>query len=329
MEMKELVKNFPKQLKEAVEIASNAQLGKVNSEVRNVVIAGLGGSGIGGSIAAELAFPVCAVPVNVVKGYFIPHYVNEYSLVIVSSYSGNTEETIACMKQAIDRGAVVSCITSGGAVADFARQHKLPLILIPGGMPPRACVGYSLTQLIRIFTHFNLLPVNQIEVIGKAADLLIAEQKDIVEQTSLLAKQILGKTPVIYCTTPYEGVAVRLRQQLNENSKILCWHHVIPEMNHNELVGWAGGNEETAVIFLNDKEDYERNLYRMELNRQIISKYTPHIFDINAKGNDLLTKYIYFIHFGDWLSVELAALRGVDAVEVNVINFLKGELNKR
>jgi glucose/mannose-6-phosphate isomerase len=214
-------------------------------------------------------------------------------------------------------------------VSEFARENKLPLILIPGGMPPRACVGYSLTQLIRIFTHFDLLPANQIEIIGKAAELLNAEQKDIVEQTSLLAKQILGKTPVIYCTTPYEGVAVRLRQQLNENSKILCWHHVIPEMNHNELVGWAGGNEETAVIFLNDKEDYERNLYRMELNRQIISKYTPHIFDINAKGNNLLTKYIYFIHFGDWLSVELAALRGVDAVEVNVINFLKGELNKR
>lgn len=327
--MKELVKNFPKQLAEAVEIANVAQLPAAKTDFLNVLIAGLGGSGISGSIITELAFSTCKVPVSVTKGYFIPEFTGKNTLVIVSSYSGNTEETIACMQQAFAKGATVCCITSGGAIEQYARENGLPLILIPGGMPPRACLGYSITQLARIMSHYGLLAQDSVRSIADCGSFLEQEQKDIIAQAQKLAREILGKTPVIYCTTPYEGVAVRLRQQLNENSKILCWHHVIPEMNHNELVGWAGGNEEIAVLFLHDQEDYERNLYRMELNRQIISKYTPHIFDIFAKGNSLLAKYFYLIHFGDWLSVELATLRGVDAVEVNVINFLKSELSKK
>jgi glucose/mannose-6-phosphate isomerase len=329
MEMKELVKNFPSQLNEAISIAKNAALPSAEQEIRNVVIAGLGGSGIGGSIVSELAFSSCPVPVVVTKGYFIPEFTGNTTLVIVSSYSGNTEETVACMKQAFDKKAIVCCITSGGEIAEFAKANKFPFIVIPGGMPPRSCLGYSLTQLVKIMVHYGLLPEEELNAIQKSAQLISKEQKSIVQSARNLAGSILGKTPVIYCTTAYEGVAIRMRQQLNENSKILCWHHVIPEMNHNELVGWAGGNEEIAVLFLHDQHDYERNLYRMELNRQIISKYTPHIFDIIAKGDSLLAKYIYFIHFGDWLSVELASLRGVDAVEVNVINFLKGELSKK
>lgn len=327
--MKELVENFPLQLDQAVGIADQAQLPVDEREIRNVVIAGLGGSGIGGTIVSELAFAACPVPVVVTKGYFIPEFTNRESLVIVSSYSGNTEETIACMHQAFAKGAMVCCITSGGEIATYAKKNNLGLILIPGGMPPRSCLGFSLTQLIRVMIQYRLLPSDGIETIRRSADLLRKEQQSICNVARELAGKILGKTPVIYCTTPYEGVAVRLRQQLNENSKILCWHHVIPEMNHNELVGWAGGNEEMAVLFLHDKEDYERNLYRMELNRQIIAKYTPHIFDVFAKGDSLLAKYLYLIHLGDWISVELAALRGVDAIEVNVINFLKGELSKK
>jgi glucose/mannose-6-phosphate isomerase len=124
-------------------------------------------------------------------------------------------------------------------------------------------------------------------------------------------------------------VAVRFRQQLNENSKVLCWHHVIPEMNHNELVGWAGGSEEFAVVLFRDSAEYERNAYRIQLNKDIITRYTPHYTEIGTEGNSYLEKAFYLVHVGDWISVELASLRGVDAVEVNVINFLKAELGKK
>lgn len=327
--MKTLVKDFPGQLSKAVEIARAAKLSPAKNEIHNVLITGLGGSGIGGTIVSELAFPECKAPVQVSKGYFIPAYVNAHTLVIVCSYSGNTEETVACMKQAYERGATVSAITSGGTIAELAKQHNIDCILIPGGMPPRACLGYSFTQLVAILAHHKLISADHIGNIEKASALIAKKQAAIAEQGKEIAAFLLGKIPVIYSTTLFEGVAVRFRQQLNENSKVLCWHHVIPEMNHNELVGWAGGTEEYAVIVFRDSSEYERNAIRIQLNKEIIIRYTPHYLEIATEGETYLEKAFYLIHIGDWVSVELAALRGVDPVEVNVINFLKGELSKK
>lgn len=327
--MKTLVEQFPSQLTKAIEIGKNVKLSTAARTVNNVFITGLGGSGIGGTIISELAFSECKVPVQVSKGYFIPASVNSNTLVIVSSYSGNTEETLACMKQAFEAGAMICCITSGGTVEAFARENKLDYILIPGGMPPRSCLGYSLTQLVFILSHHGLISKTHIADLEKAKGLITQRQKAIVSQAKEIADFLLGKIPVIYSTTLFEGVAVRFRQQLNENSKVLCWHHVIPEMNHNELVGWAGGSEEYAVIVFRDPSEFERNSYRIQLNKEIITRYTPHYLEIFAEGSSYLEKAIFLIHVGDWVSVELASLRGVDPVEVDVINFLKGELSKK
>lgn len=327
--MKTLVEQFPSQIEKAIEIGKNAKLSPPRETVNNVFITGLGGSGIGGTIISELAFPECKVPVQVSKGYFIPAYVNKNTLVIVSSYSGNTEETLACMRQAHDAGAMVCCVTSGGAVEEYARDNKLDCIIIPGAMPPRACLGYSLTQLVFILVHYGLVSKDHILHLTKAKQIIATKQSEIAVLGKTIADFLLGRIPVIYSTTLFEGVAVRFRQQLNENAKVLCWHHVIPEMNHNELVGWAGGSEEYAVVVFRDPSEFERNNYRIQLNKEIIMRYTPHYMEINAEGNSYLEKALYLIHIGDWVSVELAALRGVDPIEVNVINFLKGELSKK
>lgn len=327
--MRTLVEQFPAQLEKALEIGRAAKLSTAKNKVQNVLITGLGGSGIGGTIISELCFPECPVPVTVSKGYFIPSFVSANTLVIVSSYSGNTEETIACMKQAHEKGVTLCCITSGGTIAEFAKANNVDCILIPGGMPPRACLGYSLTQLVFTFVHHGLIGNNHIKALSGSAEMLKKKQNAIADHGKQVAEFLLGKIPVIYSTTLYEGVAVRFRQQLNENSKVLCWHHVIPEMNHNELVGWAGGTEEYAVIVFRDPSEYERNAYRIQLNKEIITRYTPHYMEIPSEGNSYLEKALYLIHLGDWVSVELAALRGVDPVEVNVINFLKGELSKK
>lgn len=327
--MKTLVKDFPAQLSKAVQIARGVKLNPAKNEIRNVLITGLGGSGIGGTIVSELAFPECTAPLQVSKGYFIPAYVNANTLVIVSSYSGNTEETVACMKQSHERGATVCAITSGGIVEEYAKQNNIDCILIPGGMPPRACLGYSFTQLVAILAHYKLISADHLGNIEKANALISKKQNEIAAQGKSIASFLLGKIPVIYSTTLFEGVAVRFRQQLNENSKVLCWHHVIPEMNHNELVGWAGGTEEYAVIVFRDSSEYERNAIRIQLNKEIITRYTPHYLEVTTEGESYLEKAFYLIHIGDWVSVELAALRGVDPVEVNVINFLKGELSKK
>ncbi|CAN5386570.1 bifunctional phosphoglucose/phosphomannose isomerase [soil metagenome] len=329
MDMHALVEGFPAQLEEAVRIGKSAKLSEPEREIRNVLISGLGGSGIGGTIIAEFAFNSGPVPVKVTKGYFIPAFVDEHSLVIISSYSGNTEETLACLDQALAKKAHIVCITSGGKVLDVAKQNKLDYILIPGGMPPRSCLGYSLIQQVFIFIKHKLLPESAAVEVMNAIQLLQKEQLSIREQASSLASFLFGKTPVIYSTTNYEGVAIRFRQQLNENAKVLCWHHVIPEMNHNELVGWAGGNDEIAVVLFSDPDEYDRNNFRIAINKEIITKVTSHFTEIVAKGKSQIEKSIYLINLGDWASVYLADLRKVDAVEVNVINFLKGELKKK
>jgi glucose/mannose-6-phosphate isomerase len=162
MDMQTLVEGFPGQLEEALRIGKSAVLSEPKHAIKSVLISGLGGSGIGGTIISEFVFDTSPVPVSVTKGYFIPAFVDQHSLVIISSYSGNTEETLACMEQAIAKKAHVVCITSGGKVADLAKQHQLDLIIIPGGMPPRTCLGYSLVQQVIICAKHKLLPASAV-----------------------------------------------------------------------------------------------------------------------------------------------------------------------
>ncbi len=326
--MKQLVSNFSKQLGEAINIGNASKLTPSANKISNVLICGLGGSGIGGNIASELVVANANVPVNITKGYFIPTYVDENTMVIISSYSGNTEETINCMELAMAKNAKIVCITSGGKILETAKTKGFDNIVVPGGMPPRSCLGYSLTQLFFVFGFFGIITNDYKKELEEAVKLLDKEENSIIAEAKIVAEKLLGKTPVIYATTYNEGIAIRFRQQLNENAKILCWHHIIPEMNHNELVGWTEKNENLAAIIFLDKDEYLRNLSRVQINKEVISKYVSSITEVYSKGNSRIEKAIYFIHLGDWISVFLAEMRGVDAVEVNVINHLKSALSK-
>lgn len=326
--MQTLVANFSKQLTEAIAIGSAAKLTPSQRPVSNVLICGLGGSGIGGSIVSELVAGNATVPINVSKGYFIPAYVNENTLVIISSYSGNTEETLNCLELALAKKAKVSGITSGGKVLELSKEKGFDCIVVPGGMPPRSCVGYSLTQLFFTLAFHKIINIDHKAQLEAAVTLIDSEEKNIISEAKAIAGKINGKMPVIYATTYNEGIAIRFRQQLNENAKILCWHHIIPEMNHNELVGWTEKNDNLSVLIFLDKDEYPRNLARVDINKEVIKKHASSVTEIYSKGNSLIEKAIYFIHLGDWISIELAALRGVDAIEVNVINHLKSALAK-
>ena len=326
--MKDLVANFPNQITEALAIGERALLRTTNYELRTVLITGLGGSGIGGTIAGEIVAGECPVPVIVNKDYFIPAFVNEHTLVIVSSYSGNTEETIQAMEEAMKRKAKIVCVTSGGKILEMAKQNGIDHIIIPGGNPPRACLGYSLTQLFFILNFFKLIGVGFKKQLHGAVDLLMKESAAIKKEAMEVADFLNKKIPVIYAVVGYNGVATRFRQQINENSKMLCWHNILPEMNHNELVGWAEKHEECAVVFLRNKEDYSRTQARIEISKDVISKHISHIKEIWSKGSSQLERSIYLIHLTDWASCFLADKKGIDATEVNVINRLKGELAK-
>lgn len=326
--MKQLVAAFPNQLREALQIGQSYTFKTAKRTFSNVLLTGLGGSGIGGSIIQNYVFDKLSIPFLVNKDYHLPAFVGKDTLVIVSSYSGNTEETLMAMNQAIKSGATVVCVTSGGQVAAIAQKKDFDCILVPGGMPPRSCLGYSLVQSLFIFDHFGLLKTDFKKEINAAIKLIETDIKDIQKQAKALAKKLIGKTPILYAVPEFEGVAVRFRQQINENSKMLCWHHIVPEMNHNELVGWREKDNTKAVIFIRNHEDYKRTQARIELNKTIIKKYTTSITELWSKGKTYFERAFYIIHLTDWVSVYLAAAREVDDMEVKVIDFLKGSLAK-
>src|SRR4051812_34021977 len=209
--MKKLVENFTSQLKEAMSIASAATLKKHNN-ISNVLVTGLGGSGIGGTILAELVADKCKVPVLVNKDYFLPAYVKADTLVIISSYSGNTEETVNAMKEALSRKAMVVAVTSGGKVLEMVKENGLDHIVIPGGQPPRSCIGYCLIQLIRIFIANGLADPSLMDDVQAAVQLLDKEEQAIRTKAEEIAGKMHHKFPVLYSLGTCEGTVVRFRQ---------------------------------------------------------------------------------------------------------------------
>jgi glucose/mannose-6-phosphate isomerase len=325
--MKTLVEGFTKQLQEALDIANAAVLTRKNN-IHNIVVTGLGGSGIGGTLLSEIVQSECPVPIIVNKDYFLPDFVNSNSLVIISSYSGNTEETLSAMKQAIDKSAQIVCVTSGGEVHAIADQYKFDTIIIPGGHPPRSCIGYSLIQLFKIIQFNGFIKTDLLNQVKETITLLNGEKEAIKIEAAIISKKLLNKIPVIYSLGSCEGAAVRFRQQINENSKMLCWHHTLPEMNHNELVGWTEKNDSLAVVTFRTSFDYERTIKRYDICKELFTKYSHSVTDITAKGTSKVEQFFYLINIGDWISCYIADLKNIDAIEVNVITNLKNELAK-
>lgn len=324
--MYDLIRAFPDHLQEALSIGRSAKLVNPGGPYTNVVVTGLGGSGIGGRIAAQAVAHEATCPIDVYSNYYLPAYVGRNSLVIACSYSGNTEETLAAMNEAMEKGARVVCITSGGIMLETAKAKGLDHIVIPGGNPPRTMLAYSLTQQFFVLRHFGIIKEAYESAIARAAMQLKTDQELIKAKGKELADELFGKRAVVYSEASTEAVCIRFRQQLNENSKELCWHHAIPEMNHNELVGWAGGSDHLSVVIFRHKDDHPRSQIRMEINKEIFAKHTTHIHEVWSQGDDRLGRQIYLIHLGDWASWYLAERKGVDATEIGVINMLKGKL---
>ncbi len=325
--MKALVESFPEQLKKAKEIADKAIISP-SKNIQNIIITGLGGSGIGGTIVNELINDTCKVPILINKDYFLPGFADENTLLIVSSYSGNTEETLQVMSEAIARKTQIVCVTSGGKVLELAKQHQYEFIEIPGGNPPRSCIGYSLVQLIKILVQKGFAPSQLMHDVNACIELLENKKTDIKSEAELIAKKLVNQITVIYSLGTCEGVSVRFRQQINENSKALCWHHVFPEMNHNELVGWTEENKHLTVVTFHTTYDYYRTKKRYYVCKPIFEKYAKEVIEIEAKGKSKLEQFFYLINIGDWISCYIADIKGIDPVEVNVIDHLKKELSK-
>lgn len=327
--MEKLIENFPNQLSEALKHARALAIPQLNRTFKNVYFAGVGGSAISGDIARDLLRETCKIPFHVGRSYKIPAYVDEHTLFIATSYSGNTEETLSALEYAKERGCCVVCISSAGQLSMEKSEGNMFSIKLPAKeMVPRAQIGYPLVHLLYVLVKFGLAPESLLANIQSSVDLINFDQDDIKKRAQILANELKDKMSIIYTTDRMESIAVRLRQQINENAKRLCWHHVIPEMNHNEVLGWHQTVKDSAVIFLRNKDDFKRNAVRIDITKKLVSQHSDTVIEVFSKGNSMLEKMIYFIHLGDWTSLYMSINNKVDAISIESIDYLKAQLNK-
>lgn len=314
--MAQVLEQFPRQCGEALELPKGIY---VSGKVANIVILGMGGSGIVADLTATLMRSQ-KTPVHVVRDYTLPGFANKDSLVIAVSYSGKTEETIAACREALERESKVVGISSGGDIAALCPKH----IRIPEGLQPRAALGYLFLPVLGLLSNSKLIGISH-EDITEALTILsnVAEFK---QRGQTLVKLIKGRTPIIYASELLKPVAMRWKTQFNENAKMPAFCNSFPEMNHNELCGYESmKREEMVALLLRDPQDHERIRKRMDICREMM-KQTVDVIEVAPRGASLLARMLSFIYLGDWASYYAAIERKVDPTPVHIIQKLKREM---
>lgn len=323
--------SFPEQCHEALGIGEGIKIDKVyKKKYSNIIFAGLGGSAIGADLIKNFIENEIKIPISVNRNYTLPNFVNKDSLVFIVSYSGNTEETLSSYKDALKRGGKIIVITSGGKLETLAIKNKHILISIPKGYPPRCALGYSFIPALISLCKLGLIKDKRKEI-QKASNFLKSISKKLNPNmknniAKKIAERIKGKIPVIYASENLSSVATRWRGQFEENSKNLASSAIFPEMNHNEIVGWENPKKplrNVIALILSDKGEHPRIKKRMDITESLLSKEKFNILRIEAIGNSLLERILYLIYLGDFVSLYLALMNGVDPAPVKRIDTLK------
>ncbi len=331
--VQQLIEDFPDQLRRAIKVGEKIKFVPTQKEIRNIVISALGGSGIGAGLVETLVFDEIKVPITIIKSYDIPACVTEHTLFIASSFSGNTEETLAAIEKVFDRRATIACITAGGKLLEMADTYNFTLAHMPSEAPsPRSFLGYNFVQLLFILKNYGLISSTFVDQLNAAANLLEERQERIKEGAQNMAAGLHGKLPVLYGDARFMPVLVRFQQQINENSKQLAHVNVYPEMNHNELSGWQHPGSilrDMMVVMLTTRYDHPRVKTRMEITRPMIVPKSGGVIEVVLQyGESLLEQCLYAIHLFDWTSWYLSVENKADTNDSKVVDHLKNELSK-
>jgi glucose/mannose-6-phosphate isomerase len=297
----------------------------------NVVVLGLGGSGIGGDVAASVLLPELPVPMYVAKTYHCPGFVGENSLVVASSFSGNTEETITAAHEARARGARMVVLAHGGQLAQLANEWGVPHLPIPEGIPmPRAGIAAVSIPLLVLLERVGLASGidSQIEATVTQLRRRIAELSRPDSAAARLARRIGRTLPLVYGEVGMgEAAAWRWKGQFNENAKVPSWCNRVPELTHNEICGWAQHGDVTRQVFtlIQLRHDFEhpRNSLRMSLVAELSEEIVHEVHDVHAQGDGRLAQLFDLIVQGDYVSLELAAQSAVDPGPIPILDDIK------
>ena len=331
-----VISDLPNQMRDAAKIAKELNFLFDKENVSNILFAGMGGSAIGGDVVGSLVEGECSIPITVVRNYRLPGWADQSTLVIISSYSGNTEETLSAYKDAREKKCQIICSTTGGKLEELALSDNLPYLKIPKGLPPRGAIAYAAIPWLVIFGSNGIISDKSPEIEDAAGHLedmvkvygnLESEETNIALET---AKKLKGKLPVIYVSSgAFSVIGRRWANQLQENAKVLAYSSELPEMNHNEIMGWhLKGQKDVAVlpVFISTDMYHERINKRFEITSRLIKEKGIEPVQITLTGESLITQFFTFVNMGDFISYYLALLNEVDPEPVDIISDLKKEL---
>jgi len=336
--MRGLLFEFPFQCQEAVKLGENLVVSqKLFQNNDKLIICGLGGSAIGGDILKTLLHHQIKVPIFVNRNYHLPRLADEKTLIFIVSYSGNTEETIFSYKEAKRRNSAIISISSGGKLKELSEEDGIPSVIVPSGMPPRTALGYLFIPILRVLERAGWVKEQDYGELSRILQGIRDKCSPNVPVAANIAKtiasELVGRIPLIYGVDgKTDVVAHRLKTQFNENSKIIAFWDVFPELNHNEIVPWGGEGKvdlrKFYPVFIRDKGEEERIRKRIEITQSIIKERQAKWREIWTEGENLLTRILSAIYIGDWISFYLAIIEEVDPTPVKAIGFLKRELSR-
>lgn len=306
--------------------------------LHRIIYAGMGGSALAASVVSRWLADTLPMPFELVRGYDLPVYVDPHTLVIVASYSGNTEESLSALQQARERGAQLAIIASGGALIDAATGDQIAHIQLPPGLQPRMTVLYFLRAITKLLAHFGCTDLSLYESIaathrevaphvrewGRA----VPTEHNYAKQLALLA---VGKTPIFYGGHLTAPVAYKWKISWNENAKNVAYCNEYPEANHNEFLGWTSHPIEKpfAIFDLVSNYEHERIKLRFQLTDRLLSGMRPKSNVIDLVGSTLIAQLVWGCILADYASMYTAILNGVDPVPVDIIEKLKVELARQ
>ncbi len=330
-DMLEVLERFPEHIEEVVE---EAEFNLLPFQPDNIVVTGMGGSAIVGDTLKSFLANRIQIPIYVNRDYTLPSFVNEDTLVIVVSYSGNTEETLSAARKGIEEGAKVVAISSNGELKKICEERGIVFLEAPSGYPPRAAFAFMFIPVLLLLSEIQVYDsdVDIIDSVSRLKDLRDDIKVDIPteeNEAKKLAKRIHGKIPIIYGHSIYNAVANRWHTQFNENAEVLSWYGAIPEMNHNEIVGWKGdeNTEEFIPILLRDEKEDEKIKQRIQSTKELVLEgEVDDIIEVWTDADTQLARILSLVYLGDYISIYLALLREKDPSPVKIIDKLKENL---
>lgn len=316
--MSNTIQNYRKICDEAIQLANTIKLNFSNPE--RIIFAGMGGSGIAGNLVKDVAN--LDIPIEVSKGYTLPSLTNSNSLVVCISYSGNTEETLYQFVEAVKRKCAIFSISSGGKLLEWSKKLDIPFVQLPSGYEPREALPYLFFSALSILEKLNLKDYSS----GKNEFLNLMEKIDL-KRIDKIANDIKDSLIFIYGSTEFSGVLRRIKNELNENSKLIAKVEELPELNHNEIVGYEiFSYPNISVIFLRDVDERIEISKRIEITKNIIRDKVRNINEIWTYGKSKLSKVMSLVYQGAYLSFKLAELKGIDWRRTKTIDRIKQEL---